>query len=321
VLTLLALVVIQVRVLGNREFVTITGKGYKPEVWRLGTVRWAFTAVIVLYALVALLLPAIQLLLGSFSTIFGLYSWDRLTLEHYRRVLESPVVRRALTNTLLLAVGGGFLAMLLTAGLAYVVARTRYGLRRALDLAAWIPWVLPGIVLGMAMLWAYAVVPGLKNLYGTPWLLLIAVVVTVIPVGVRLMAGSLVQLSTDLEESARVHGASWARTFRTVVLPLVRPSFFYGWLVVAIMITGELSVPLLLYSAGSELFSIVILIFQSNAQPEQAAALFSLVLLALAVAFGAARLAAWLLRRGLLRALIARLRNRESLLHPSLETR
>jgi iron(III) transport system permease protein len=297
VATLLVLVLIQWRALGRREFVTVTGKGYRPEVWRLGGLGCVFTALIVGYALLALLLPAIQLVLGSLTKIFGLYSAELFTLDNYQAALGSDVVRRGFVNTVLLAAGGGLLTMSLTVAIAYLIARTQYPLRKGLDLAVWVPWTLPGIVLGTAMLWAYLSVPGLKALYGTPWLLLIGVVVTVIPVGVRVMAGSLVQLSHDLEDSARIHGASWRQTFMTVVLPLVAPSFLYGWLVVAIIISGELSVPLLLYTPGSEVLSIAIFQLQSRAQPEVAAAVFTMVLAAAAVVIVLVRLVSLALDR------------------------
>jgi len=280
---LLLLVIIQWKLLGNREFITITGKGYRPEVWKLGKIRYFFSALIVFYALLALVLPATQLLMGSLTKVFGLYSANLLTLENYRTAIEDTMVRRAVVNTLVLATVGGLITMALTTAVAYIVARTNYRLRRLLDLAVWVPWTLPGIVLGIALLWAYISVPGLRSLYGTSWLLLLGVVVTVIPVGVRVMAGSLVQLSKELEESSRVLGASWRQSFMTIVLPLVARSFLYGWLVVAIIISGELSVPLLLYAPGSEVLSVAILALQFDGKPTVAAAVFSMVLFATAM--------------------------------------
>jgi iron(III) transport system permease protein len=283
VATLVVLVYVQARLLHGREFITVTGKGYRPDVWQLGKAGYLCTAAIVLYTLFAFVLPAVQLLLGSFTKVFGLYSWELFTLDNYAVALSSDLVRRALVNTLLLAVGGGAFAMAFATAVAYVVARTTYRLRLALDLAIWVPWTLPGVVLGVAMLWAYLSVPGLRGLYGTPWLLLIGVVVTVIPVGMRVMGGSLVQLGKDLEEAARIHGAAWPQTLLRVVVPLVAPSFLYGWLVVAVIISGALSVPLLLYAPGSEVLAVAILQLQTSGKPEAAAAVFSMVLGAVAV--------------------------------------
>jgi iron(III) transport system permease protein len=149
---------------------------------------------------------------------------------------------------------------------------------------------MPGVVLGIGLLWAYISVPGLKELYGTPWLMMLGMIVTIIPVGVRVMSGALAQLSKDLEESARIHGASWMRAFTTVVVKLVMPSFLYGWLVVGVILSGELSVPLVLYAPGNEVLSVAIYGLQQNAQQAVAAAVFSMVLVVAACSLGVARL-------------------------------
>jgi iron(III) transport system permease protein len=289
VVMMLGLVLLQWRVLGNREFITITGKGYRPDIWHLGRVKYVFTALIVVYILLALVMPGIQLMLGSVQRIFGVYSWQGLTLANYLEAINSPVVQRAARNTLLISAAGGLIAMLVTTGIAYIVARTRYSGRRVLDLAVWAPWTMPGVVLGIGILWAYISIPGLRNLYGTPWLLLVGVVVTVIPVGVRVMAGTLGQLSYDLEEVARIHGASWWRTFRSVVFPLIAPSFLYGWLVVAVIISGELSVPLILYSPGNEVLTVAVYDLQQNRREGVAAAVFAMMLLGAAGVLGITR--------------------------------
>jgi iron(III) transport system permease protein len=306
VVTMLLLILLQWRILGRREFITVTGKGYRPDVWKLG--RWGYlcTAVIVAYALLALVLPLGQMVLGSLQRLYGLYTWD-LYWNNYALALARPPVQRALRNTVMIAALGGLLTMILTTCIAYVVSRTNLRWRKALDLCTWIPWTMPGIVLGLGMLWAYLSVPGLKLLWGTPWLLLLGVVVTVIPVGVRVMAGALSQVSPDLEESARIHGASWPRMFVGILARITAPSFLYGWLVVAIIISGELAVPMLLYSPGSEMLSIAVYDLFQDGRTEQAAAVFCVVLAGIALMFGVGavlvrvlqRLVAWLERREL----------------------
>jgi iron(III) transport system permease protein len=222
--------------------------------------------------------------LGSVQRIFGVYTWQGFTLDNYAQALSSPLIQRAAATTATVSVLGGLIGMAITTGIAYVVARTRYSGRRALDLAVWAPWTMPGVVLGIGILWAYISLPGLRTLYGTPWLLLVGVIVTIVPVGVRVMAGALGQLSYDLEEVARVHGASWWHTFRTVVLPLVTPTFLYGWLVVSVIISGELSVPLVLYSPGNEVLTVAVYDLQQSRKEGVAAAVFSMMLLAAAAA-------------------------------------
>jgi iron(III) transport system permease protein len=297
VIVMVTLVMLQWKLLGGREFITITGKGYKPEIWHLGKLKWAFTALIVVYLLLALVLPGIQLFLGSFQKIFGVYSWSSFTLDNYQKALDSPVVQRAARNTIQIAILGGLAGMAITTAIAYIVTRTTFFGRRALDLAVWSPWTMPGVVLGIGLLWAYISVPGLKELYGTPWLMMLGMIVTIIPVGVRVMSGALSQLSKDLEESARIHGASWFKAFMTVVVKLVMPSFLYGWLVIGVILSGELSVPLVLYAPGNEVLSVAIYGLQQNAQQAVAAAVFAMVLGVAASALGIARLVQFIAER------------------------
>jgi iron(III) transport system permease protein len=296
VLLMLVLVIVQWQLLGKREFITITGKGYRPGLWRLGRWRYVCLAAVLVYALLALVLPLGQMILGSLQPIYGVYG-GTYTLDNYRSVLGNPTVQRGLRNTALIAVLGGLLTMALTTLIAYVVTRSDFKGRRLLDLASWFPWTMPGVVLGLSMLWAYLSVPGLKSLYGTPWLLMLGVTVTVIPVGVRVMAGALGQLSRDLEEAARIHGGSWQRTFVDIVLCLTLRSFLYGWLVVGLIISGELSVPMLLYAPGNELLTIAIYDLYAHGKASEAAAVFCMILGAIAVLFALATLLSAVVRR------------------------
>ena len=144
---------------------------------------------------------------------FGFYRMNMLTLEHYRAVWENRLFWRALGNTLLLGFLGATVTMVLGALVAYVLVRTRFRIRRALEVLAWLPWMMPGMVLGIGLLWAYAPMPGPIQLYGTLWALLVAYVTLGTPLSVRTMSGAFSQLANDLEECSRIHGAAWWTTF------------------------------------------------------------------------------------------------------------
>src|SRR5262249_5210561 len=163
----------------------------------------------------------------SFFRVFGLFSWELFTLDNYRQVLADPLLGRAARNTVFVAGAAATLVALLSGLVAYVVVRTRFVGRRALGVLTWLPWTLPVIVLSVAMLWAYIRVPGL---YGTILILLVAYVTHGLAIGTRVLAGTMAQYSADLEESARMSGASWWTTFRRVVLTLLRPSLIAAWL-------------------------------------------------------------------------------------------
>jgi len=274
VLTLL-LVALQWRLLGRRAFTTVTGKGYRPQVMDLGAWRWPAFGLFLVYALLAVGLPIGQIFATSFFRVFGLFSWDLFTLDNYRQVLTDPLLGRAARNTLFVAGAAATLVVLLSGGVAYVVVRTRFAGRRVLELLSWLPWTLPGIVLSLAMLWAYIRVPGL---YGTVLILLVAYVTHGLPIGTRILAGTMAQYSADLEESARMSGASWWTTFRRVVLTLLRPSLVAAWLLLASIFVRTLSLPVMLTVPGNEVLSVLTLSYWDQGQGAKVAVIAMLTL-------------------------------------------
>jgi iron(III) transport system permease protein len=253
------LVAWQWTLLGGRSFFTVTGKGYRPRVARLGRWRWVTFGFCVLFFVVTVVLPVGQLVVSSFFKFFGFYRWNMVTTEHYAAVWNNRLVWRALGNTLLLGLLGATATMLLGGLIAYVLVRTKWPVRRVLEVLAWLPWMMPGMVLGVGFLWAYALMPGPIQLYGTLWALLVAYVTLGTPLAVRTMAGAFAQLAHDLEECSRVHGATWSTTFRRILLALAWPSFAVGWILIFFIILRELSASILLYSVGNEVLSVVVM--------------------------------------------------------------
>jgi iron(III) transport system permease protein len=268
----------QWRILGSRSFLTITGRGYRPRVTPLGRWRWATLSVVIVFLLVVVALPVGQLALGSFFRFFGFYQSDMLTLEHYREVWESRLFWRALSNTLLLGFAGATAAMLLGSLAAYTIVRTRASGRRLIEVLAWLPWMMPGIVLGLGLLWAYAFLPGPFAIYGTRWALGIAYLTLCLPLAVRTMAGALAAIGSDLEECSRVHGAGFWTTFRRILLALSWPSFAVGWILLFFIILRELSASILLYGPGSEVLSVVVMRLWSEGKAEEVSVIALLML-------------------------------------------
>lgn len=268
-LLLFVLVLGQWRLLGGRSFVTVSGKGYSPGVMRLGPWRWVSFAFCFLFFVFAVLLPLGQLVLGSFVRFVGFYQWDMLTLQNYVNVFESREIWRAFRNTMILAVAGSTATMILGGIVAYVSVRTRWRGRRLVDAFAWLPWMMPGMVLGIGLLWGYAILPGPIQIYGTVWALLLAHMTLGTPLAVRIMTGSYQQLSFDLEESSRVHGASWWQTLWRILVALSWPAFAVGWTLTFFGIMRELSASVLLYSVNTEVLSVVMLNLWSAGKQEQ----------------------------------------------------
>ncbi|MGH7847324.1 MAG: ABC transporter permease [Candidatus Binatia bacterium] len=284
-----ALVFVQGKLLSGKSFVVISGKGYRPMIVSLGPWKYVTLGICAVYFLIATVLPLSQLILGSFLRVFGLYEWQALTLEHYRTVFQDALVWRSMKNSFLLGGLAAFLTMILSFGVAYVVAKTDFAGRKVLDLISWIPWTIPGLVLGLGMLWAYIRLPYPIEIYGTLGILFVAFVTNGLPLGVRLASGGLSQIGNELEESAWVHGASWLQAFRTITLKLMVPVFAAGMLVLFVGFVRSLGPVILLYGHGTELLSVTIFHYWQQGEPGTVCALSLLLLVIILVPLVAAR--------------------------------
>ncbi|GGM67346.1 ABC transporter permease [Dactylosporangium sucinum] len=289
ILAVVVLVAIKWRLLDRRQFTTLSGKGARPEPWDIGRWRWLCNSFVLAYAVLAVALPTVQIVLGSLQPLFGVQRG--YSLDNYRALLADPTVAPALWNTAQLAFFGGLLAVAISLLLGIVGRHASVGLRRTLELATWLPWAAHGIILGLALVWAFLTVPFLKPLFGTVWIVLLGLVIASTPLASRTTDAALAQVGRELEESARVSGASALRTAVGIVTRLILPACVAAWVITAIQIAGNLEVPVLLSLPTNE--TVAVMVYQLNTRGEtvQAAALFCLVL-------GAAALGALLLAVG-----------------------
>lgn len=274
--------------LARRSYVTLSGKGARPDVMRLGTWRWPLFGFAALTFIFAILLPYGALVAVSLSKSWGLAFWKNLTLANYRFVLfKYDVTQRAILNSLLLAALAASLAILLGAAIGWIELRTRLAGRRLLDYVALIPLGLPGIVMAVAMLqfWLRMPVP----LYGTLTILLLAYCARYLPLGVRAANTALRQIDPSLEESARILGASWGTTIREITLPLMRTGLFAGWILIFVPAIQELSASILLFSSNSITLAVAVYNLYENGYTEPVAALALINVVIIAAAIGVAK--------------------------------
>jgi iron(III) transport system permease protein len=242
-----------------RGYQTVTGKAFRPRPMELGRARPIVGGLVVLYFAIAVVLPVAVLVYASLLKFYSAPSLDSLrtmSLANYRTVLHTPLAITALRNSVILGIGAATVVMFLTAVASWVVVRTRAMGRRLLDVVAFTPLVVPGLVLGLALSFVY--LRTALPIYGTLWILLIAYSTRYLPYGMRYAGAAMSQTSGELEESAHVCGASWWQTFRRVLLPLASSGILAGWVYILVVSFRELSSSILLYSPGKEVLSILI---------------------------------------------------------------
>src|SRR5215475_848221 len=258
--------------LAKRSYVTLAGKGARPQLMALGALRWVVFGFAVLVFIVSIVAPYSTLLAVSFSKSWGLEFWKNLTLANYKFILfEYNVTQRAILNSLMLAIVAASIAVLLGAVIGWIELRTRAPGRKLLDYASLVPLGLPGIVMAVALIQFWLAMP--LALYGTLAILLLAYVGRYIPLGVRSANASLRQVDPSLEERAQILGASWTTTMREVTLPLIRPGLFAGWLLVFVPVIQELSASILLFSSSSITLAVAVFNLYETGYTEPVAAL------------------------------------------------
>jgi iron(III) transport system permease protein len=266
------------------RYTTVTGKAYRPRRVELGRFRYVALAGLGLYAFVAVVLPFLVLLYASFVRVYSVPSLDslrELTLSNYAFILQDDLTRTAVFNSVKLGLGTATIIVALTAVIAWITLRTRMPGRGALDFLAFIPITIPGIVLGISLVWVAFTLP--IPIYGTIWILLIAYVTRYLPYGMRGTSSALVQIHRELEEAAAAAGARWWPTFRSVLLPLLRPALLGVWIYVFIVSLRELGSGVLLYSTQSVVLAIRIFDLRDSGNYTSIAALSVFLIIALVI--------------------------------------
>jgi iron(III) transport system permease protein len=246
----------QILILRGRRFTTVTGKGYRPRQVDLGRWRWAAVGVNGLY-LLFVIGPFLALLLVSFQDAWtGAFDFARLTFANYHKVIfVDAIAHRGLINSLFISTIGATIAVIVCMLLALVIHRTRLPARDGIAPLAMVPVTVPGIVLGLGFLIALVTTP----LYGTLWIIMLAYIIHYLPTGLRNSESLVQSVSRELDESARMAGATWRHAMWRIVVPLVGPGMVSLWLLLFVTYIREVSSSMMLFTFGTETISIALI--------------------------------------------------------------
>jgi iron(III) transport system permease protein len=275
---LLVLVSMQRFVIRRKEFTTVTGRGFNVRLTPLGRWRSLVFLLVLVLALMITVVPTIFLVMGTFMKLFGFFNIaDPWTLDNWRHVLQDPVILRSLGNTLLVGLGSGIFGVFLYSLIAYVIVKSGFTLRGVLDFLSWIPLAIPGILLGMALLWTFLGTKIFLPIYGSIYILIIAMVIKSMPIGTQVIKSIMLQLGRELEEASIVSGASWFSTYFRILLPLLFPALLTVGLLVFISAARDISTIVLLATAETRTLSLLMLEFATEGQFEKATVVGALI--------------------------------------------
>jgi iron(III) transport system permease protein len=265
------LVFLQRLILGRRNYTTITGRGYSVRPTRLGRWRWVTFAFCMLWIGVMIVLPLSFLVMGTFMRLFGFFHLENpWTLNHWTSAFDDPVFLRSLRNTLFLGIGAAVAGALFCALVSYVLIRMRFVGRGIMDFMTWLPWALPGVLLGLSLLWLFVGNPVFRPIYGTIYLLIFAIIIAELPLGTQVLKASVMQVSKELEESAWMSGASWLYTARRILMPILMPAIIAVGLIIFIAAVRNIPTIVFLSSVESRTLSLLMLDYMAGAQFEKA---------------------------------------------------
>jgi iron(III) transport system permease protein len=287
-----ALVLLQQGVLAGRSFITVAGKAFRPRALDLGPWRWLTLALALLYLFVVVVLPMLALIVAAFRRFLfipdaaSLFDMRHYSLVHFESIFDNPLTMRSIWNTMEVGLVTAVLGGLLAFAIGYTVHRGSVPGRRAIDLVATLPVAIPGLVIGVAYLWAWIGLPG--GLYGTIWILALAFIARFIPDTMKALSTSFLQIHRELEEAAWVCGRGRLGTIRSIVLPLARPGTIAAMTLLFILAIRELGSSLFLYTSDTTVMAVLLLDYYEGGNTGKTAA-FSLVQTALlAVLIGVA---------------------------------
>lgn len=240
----------------SERYSIITGKGYTPRKVRLG--RWRKPALVLslIFLFVTIVLPFLVLLFVSFVNYLRPPSWEAfasMTTKHYETVFNQPRVARTLINTILVTLLTATTVTIVSFVISYIIVRTRFAGRYALDMLSFLPHSIPGIVLGLALFWLFMQFDQLTgaSTFGSIYALVLGFTILFLSYAVRAMSVAMIQVHPDLEDAAKLSGAPPWRIALRIFGPLLLPTLVGIWIYVAMLSVRFISLPLILSQGGS----------------------------------------------------------------------
>ncbi len=258
-------------VIQRRQYTTVTGKGYRATPIALGKLRWFLFGLCVAYILIFLFLPFTILVIGTFMKVSGMFNLPSpWTMVHWKAVLNDPLFVRSFVNSLIMACSAALIGMTFYSLISYITRRSKLRGRGLLEFFSWLPWAVPGLLLAVGLLWVFlGSVRILVGLYGTLYILILAMIIKEMPMGTRVMDGTMVQIGKELEESSRMSGAGWIYTFRRILVPLLAPTYTASAVMLFLSSIRDISLVVLLYSPKWRVLSILMLEHYIGMSPEK----------------------------------------------------
>ncbi len=240
------------------DVATVGGRGMRSHPRKGTAVDRVVMGVILAGLVVGLYLPLVVVLLGSIRWRFGFFTRGQWTGEHWVSTLQDPAFLESLRNSFLVATGTAFLGIALYSMLAWLIARKKIAFSRGLAVLCWLPWAVPGLLLGFAWTSLILGTGAGSALYGTLVPLITVLVIKELPLGVSMLRSAMGQVSVELEEPAVVAGAGQWTVFRRILLPLIVPMLATVFVFTFMMSLRDIAATVMLATPGTRTLSLLL---------------------------------------------------------------
>jgi iron(III) transport system permease protein len=243
----------------GERYQTITGKDYRPRRIELGWWKYATCATSLLLVFLITGVPFLMMLYASLLPFYqapSMTAFQSMSLANYFLVFDSAKTITPMINSTILGPVVATTVIFVVSLTAYFVHKTQVRGRKVLDFLSFAPIAIPSVVLGATFFWFYLLIP--LPVIGTLTIIGLAYLTKYMPVALRFVSASMMQIHSELDEAAQVAGVSWARNFFKVVLPLLRPGLLAAWFWVMVHAYRELTIALMLARSQNRTAAVVI---------------------------------------------------------------
>jgi iron(III) transport system permease protein len=229
------------------------------------------SALLLVAVAATVVLPFSMVALSSFSELFGFFNLEHpWTTAHWSGVLRSPAFASALRQSLIIGTLVAVAGTLLYLALAWLLARNSFRGKLAMSLAIWLPWALPGVLLGTAFLTVFLNVPGLRLAYGTAVALVVVLIVQGLPFATHMFEASIAQIDRELEEASLMSGATQLVTVRRITAPLIASMIASVFIISFMTAMKDISATVLLATPGTQTLPLLLFGYATSGQLEDA---------------------------------------------------
>ena len=276
----------------GHRYETVKGKGARSAALQLGPWGWPLAIFMGVFAFLTIVLPIAGIVLRAFTVFLSplVPFWTMLTLANFEKLFTNATFVRSMGNTFFISLVAAAIGTLLAALVALVVQRSDFRFKKSLELLAYSPRVIPGLITGIGVFYAAIVFAPFGWLRDSVWIIVVAYVMATLPLGLGVIQPAVVQISADLDKAARTSGADWLQSMLRIMLPLLKSALLGSFVLLFITYLKSYIIAIFLMAPGLEVMGVSMLTLWTNGEVGVTSAFAAVQILAITVFLVAARL-------------------------------